>query len=668
MAPRLARPALVLLLAWLAIVAVHLTVGIGERGLAQPGWKVAYNGLIFASALVVLLGAPRAERRAWALIALAVAAWAVGNTYWTFALVDLESPPYPSVSDAFWLAFYPPVYLALILLVRARVVRYRSSLWVDGAIGALAVGAVATAAVFGHVLEAAPSGVAGTLTNLAYPLADILLVALVAGALALTGWRADRAWAYLAVGFVVFGASDSFYLYQVAVGSYAEGTLVDLGWPAAAVLFAFAASSRRTRTAASQQEGSWLLLGLPTLFAALALGVLVYDHFAPVTPLGLVLASLCVLAVIWRMALTYRENLVMLTARTREASTDPLTGLGNRRRLSQDLEVRLDAPDGSPFVLALFDLNGFKHYNDTFGHPAGDALLTRLGRSLATFSRSRGTAYRMGGDEFCALLERGPEPVDVLVRASASALVEEGDGFAISASYGFVDLPVETVDPTEALRLADGRMYANKNSGRASAGEQSSSVLMTALVERNPELGDHVNGVAELAEEVARTLGLSDEEIAQVRIAAALHDVGKVAIPDAILGKPGALDEDEWAFVRRHTLIGETIMQAAPALRAASRLVRSSHERFDGAGYPDGLAGEEIPLGSRIIFVCDAFDAMLSTRPYSAARPVEDALAELKRHSGTQFDPLVVGAFTLIVAERRVSPTAPDRRDRAAAA
>jgi two-component system cell cycle response regulator len=319
-------------------------------------------------------------------------------------------------------------------------------------------------------------------------------------------------------------------------------------------------------------------------------------------------------------------------------------------------------------VLALFDLNGFKHYNDTFGHPAGDALLTRLGRSLATFSRARGTAYRMGGDEFCALLERGPEPVDVLVRAAASALVEEGDGLAIGASYGFVDLPVETVDPTEALRLADGRMYANKNSGRASAGEQSSSVLMTALVERNPELGDHVNGVAELAQEVARTLGLSDEEVTQVRIAAALHDVGKVATPDGILGKPGALDEDEWAFVRRHTLIGETIMQAAPALRAASRLVRSSHERFDGAGYPDGLAGEDIPLGSRIIFVCDAFDAMLSTRPYSAARPVEDALAELKRHSGTQFDQLVVGAFTMVVAERGVSPTVLGRRDRAAAA
>ena len=173
---------------------------------------------------------------------------------------------------------------------------------------------------------------------------------------------------------------------------------------------------------------------LPTAFAGVALGLLIFDHFAPVTSLALVLASACVVVVIVRMALTFRENLAMLTQRTLEAETDPLTGLGNRRRLMLDLERRLAENDGRPFVLALFDLNGFKHYNDTFGHPAGDTLLARLGRSLAVFAALRGTAYRMGGDEFCALLDRGREPVDVLVRAAASTLTEEGDGFAISAS------------------------------------------------------------------------------------------------------------------------------------------------------------------------------------------------------------------------------------------
>ena len=654
MAVRLARLAPVALLVWLLVVAVHLTVGIGARGLADPGWKVAYNGLIFASAVVCLIGAPRGERHVWSLIAAALVAWAVGNTYWTFFLVDLDSPPYPSVSDVFWLAFYPPVYLALALLLRRRVRAYRASLALDGAIGALAVGAVATALVFGKVAETDAGSPLGNLTNLAYPLADMLLVAMVAGALALTGWRADRAWAYLAVGFVVFGASDSLYLFQVAEGSYHEGTLVDLGWPAAAVLLAFAASQRRTNRVAERRSG-WLLLGLPALFAAVGLSVLVFDHFERITVLALGLASLCVLAVIGRMALTYGENLAILRARTVEAETDPLTGLGNRRRLALDIETDQSA-EPSRRVLALFDLNGFKHYNDTFGHPAGDALLARLGRSLQSFTALRGQVYRMGGDEFCALLDRGPEPVDVLVRAAATALAAEGDGFSITASYGWVELPEEATDAAEAMRLADQRMYANKNSHRATAEQQSSGVLLTALVERNPDLGDHVNGVAELAEAVARSLGLTETEVEQVRIAAALHDVGKMAIPDAILSKPGQLDNEEWAFVRRHTLIGETIMHAAPALRGPARLVRSSHERFDGSGYPDGLAGGEIPLGSRIIFVCDAFDAMLSARPYSPPLPLEHALGELRRNAGTQFDPLVVGAFSLVVDERRAGP------------
>jgi diguanylate cyclase (GGDEF)-like protein len=631
-----------MLLGALGVLAVHLTVGIGERGLADPAWKVAYNGVIFVAALACLLGAPRGERLPWALIAAGLASWAVGNTYWTFALVDLESPPYPSVSDAFWLAFYPPVLVALIMLVRSRVTSFRVSLAVDGLI---------------RVLESDAGHLLGTLTNLSYPLADMLLVALVAGALALTGWRADRAWGYLAAGFVVFGASDSLYLYQVAAGTYTEGTLVDLGWPAAAVLLAVAAACRGSRRP-GRAAGGWVLLGLPTLFAVVALGLLIYDHFKPVTPLSLALAGLCVVAVIGRMALTFRENLSMLAARTEEAETDPLTGLGNRRRLALDLEACLQRDSCPEHVLALFDLNGFKHYNDTFGHPAGDALLARLGRHLAVLSAARGKAYRMGGDEFCALLARGSEPVEILVRAAASALAEEGDGFAITASYGFVELPAEARDATEALRLADQRMYADKNSGRVSAGEQSSSVLMTALVERNPQLGRHVAGVAELAEEVARTLGLSEDDVEQVRIAAGLHDVGKMAIPDAILSKPSSLDEDEWAFVRRHTTIGETILQAAPSLRHAARLVRASHERFDGAGYPDGLAGEDIPLGSRIIFVCDAFDAMRSQRPYSPALSFEEALAELRRCAGSQFDPLVVAAFTLVVEARNVRTAA----------
>jgi two-component system cell cycle response regulator len=140
-------------------------------------------------------------------------------------------------------------------------------------------------------------------------------------------------------------------------------------------------------------------------------------------------------------------------------------------------------------------------------------------------------------------------------------------------------------------------------------------------------------------------MGLSTEDHAQLRQAAELHDVGKLAIPDEILGRPGRLDPEDWAFVRRHPLIGERIIGAAPALAAAAKLVHSTHERFDGSGYPDGLAGDQIPLGARIIAVCDAFTAMTFPRPYAAQRSVPEALAELRRCAGTQFDPAVVEAL-----------------------
>jgi two-component system, cell cycle response regulator len=300
----------------------------------------------------------------------------------------------------------------------------------------------------------------------------------------------------------------------------------------------------------------------------------------------------------------------------------------------------------------LFDLNGFKAYNDTYGHPAGDALLSRLGGALAAAVDGTGGAYRMGGDEFCVLASLPVERHDDLVAACRAALSESGDGFAISAALGMAIVESADTDPADALRDADRRMYAEKNGRRASAGGQSTAVLLRVIAERHPELGAHVDGVALLAERTALALGMNAEQRTAVRQAATLHDIGKAAVPDAILNKPGPLDESEWAFMRRHTLIGERIMQAAPALSAAAPLVRSSHERVDGAGYPDRLAGTDIPLGARIIAVCDAYDAMVSDRPYRAALSHAEALAELRRCAGTQFDPDVVRAFTAAVEDR----------------
>lgn len=353
---------------------------------------------------------------------------------------------------------------------------------------------------------------------------------------------------------------------------------------------------------------------------------------------------------------------VSLRAARREleahATTDVLTRLGNRRKLLADLDRQVrSATAESPIVLTMFDLNGFKNYNDLFGHLPGDALLLRLGAALAdAVALFGGRAYRPGGDEFCVIADAGHQ--HALEQAACRALSEHGEAFSISTAFGSVVIPQDTGDPTEALRKADGAMYAQKQSGRATAGRQSSDVLMRALAERHADLGEHHDGVAELVEEVGSRMGIDGEELAHLRHAASLHDIGKVAIPDAIITKPGPLTEEEWEFMRRHTLIGERILSAAPALGAAARLVRSSHEAWDGTGYPDKLAGVEIPLGARIIAVCDSFDAMISTRPYSPPNEIADAVAELRRCAGTQFDPEIVPVFEQVLADRAKLPTA----------
>jgi PAS domain S-box-containing protein/diguanylate cyclase (GGDEF)-like protein len=345
-----------------------------------------------------------------------------------------------------------------------------------------------------------------------------------------------------------------------------------------------------------------------------------------------------------------------------EARHDALTGLPNRRSLMADLEQGLlDATVEQPMLLALFDLDGFKAYNDVFGHPAGDALLARLGHNLAGAVEDWGCAYRMGGDEFCVLGKLGPGDHAGVAEKTVDALSEHGEGFSIGASYGLVLLPTDTTNTATALRMADQRMYARKSLGRASAGRQSTDVLMKVLSERSPALGTHLGEVTDLCEAVGSVL-LPEDQMAPLLQAAALHDIGKAAIPDEVLHKPGPLNDEEWEFMRRHPMIGERIMSAAPALAQAAKLVRASHERVDGQGYPDRLAGDEIPLGARIIFVCDAYDAMTSDRPYGDGMSPAEALEELRRCAGTQFDPVVVDAFCRVAGER-VRALAPGLRE-----
>jgi diguanylate cyclase (GGDEF)-like protein len=341
--------------------------------------------------------------------------------------------------------------------------------------------------------------------------------------------------------------------------------------------------------------------------------------------------------------LMFGENRRLLRASQVEARTDALTGLGNRRRLIEDLAHVIALGDGT-HVFALFDLDGFKAYNDSFGHPAGDSLLRRFADNLGAAVAPDGLAYRLGGDEFCILTpvrSGGGEPI----AAASAALSEQGAGFAVRSSWGAVFVPGEADDAVEALSLADRRMYVQKSRRPRSPERQTRNVLLRALHERSPAIGDHLQGVAPLAVALGQAAHLDPEQLDEIARASELHDIGKIGVPDGILRKRGPLNQAEWSLMRNHTLIGERILASAPAMARVARLVRSTHERWDGTGYPDGLAREQIPLGSRVIAVCDAFMAMTQQRPWRRTMTHEEALAELRNCSGTQFDPQLVETF-----------------------
>jgi two-component system cell cycle response regulator len=601
----------------------------------------------------------RRERRAWLVIGAGLTAWAFGEIYYTAVLWTAEEIPIPSPADGGYLLFPPLMLVGVLMLLRSRTRHVPGTLWADGITAALAVSAAGAALVFETVRDSASGQAMEIAVSLAYPIADLLLLGLIVGALAGTGWQLDRTWVLLAGGIATFWLADSLYLVRTANGTYESGNWFEIGWWLGLVMIAAAAWQPVRRTRALVLDERLRRIVVPIAFGIGGLGLLVYGCIAGLNPVAVGLAAASLVAVMCRTMLTFRDNVAMLRASRVEASTDALTGLGNRRALARALEEEMPrADERDPLVLVLFDLDGFKLYNDTFGHPAGDALLVRLGAGLADFVEGRGTAYRMGGDEFCALLRPGSRSATPLVVGAAAALSEHGDGFAIGCSYGAIHLPAEAAEVAEALRIADQRMYAQKNAGRTSATRQSKDVLLRALAERNPDLRHELAASANLAEATARELGLSADECERIRHAAELRDVGKMAMPDAILTKPGPLSDDEWVFIRRHPLIGERIIAAAPALTRVAGLVRSSHERWDGAGYPDALDGEQIPIGARVIAVADAFAAMTGVRPYAVRRSVEAALAELQACAGTRFDPAVVAAFAVAYRDQRLAAAA----------
>jgi two-component system cell cycle response regulator len=648
-APRLIAAILAVMVGALALLAFRYIAGVA------PGTSLTYDGIVYdivsltaAAACLARAAISSRDRMPWGLIGTALLVSGLGDLYYTCFLLGDSDPAYPSPADIGYLAWYPLTAAGVIVLVRNRMRGRGRALWVDGLIGAVTTAAIGSAALLEPALRDLPrDGMAAAVTA-AYPIADVALFSLIVGTLSLNGWRVGRAWALLLAGLGATAVGDAAYAGQIGLGQFASADWWQILWPTSCALIGLAAWQPQP-IREPRASNSWRELLVPSVFALTAIALLVSRSLDEGDAVTLMAAGAPIL-VVGRISFAAVENRRLLE----QTRTDFLTGLGNRAQLLHDMQEEPSSED-PPTVLALFDLDGFKLYNDTYGHPAGDALLRRLGGRLQAAVSGRGGAFRIGGDEFCVLADDDEAgQASTTIAAAKSALHELGDGFEISCSCGTASLPGEAMSASDALRIADRRMYQQKDSNRASARSQAQEVLLEVLGEREPALRDHLVDVAELARDVALRLGISGFELDEIVRAAKLHDVGKVAIPETILSKPTGLTPDERAFIERHTIFGERIVTAAPALARLGPIIRASHERWDGGGYPDGLKGQEIPLASRIIFACDAYDAIRSTRPYSPARSSAIALSEIRRCSGSQFDPDVVVALAIEVERREL--------------
>jgi two-component system cell cycle response regulator len=461
---------LAFLLGGLGVLALHMIFqlgGHGADGLVDDG---VYDVLMFGAAFAVIArGVAFAEQRAaWLAMGAGLLCWSLGELYFTL-FVEGSGAATSSVSpaDGLYLAMYPCLYVAIMLLLRAHLHELRASVWLDGLIGGLAAATLAAAVVLPPIVEHTHGSVASVAITLAYPIGDLLLLIFTIGALGITGWRPGRVWLLIAASMLLNTIADSIYLYQTATSTYRAGSWVEGLWPAAAVLLAIAAWTPWPPPKRRRVE-DWRLVSVPTVSLLVALGVFIYGNLHHQLTLGaLILATATVLAVCARLMLTVRENLAMLVGSRRLALTDPLTGLSNRRQLMEDLELACEGRES--WQLVLYDLNGFKRFNDTFGHPAGDALLQRLSGRLRAIVAAHGTAYRMGGDEFCALIRTATADA-ALVDGSVAALAERGPGFAIDAAHGEVSIPAEGNNIAAALQLADQRLYAHKEQRHTVAG------------------------------------------------------------------------------------------------------------------------------------------------------------------------------------------------------
>jgi len=324
---------------------------------------------------------------------------------------------------------------------------------------------------------------------------------------------------------------------------------------------------------------------------------------------------------------------------------DPLTNLHNRRYYSEELD-RLDTIKYMPLSIIIADINGLKITNDAFGHEIGDQLLITVATNLVEVFTKENRIARIGGDEFTIFLPNTSKERALQYMETAKKRIENNTirGMGISVSFG-VATKLSTEPIQEVIKMAEDDMYTHKLFEIASHRNETIKTIVSTLHEKNPREEAHSKRVSEICISIGTKLGMKSDEIALLKAISNLHDIGKIAIDDSILNKKGPLDEKEWEQIKKHPEIGYRILSSSPEYADIAQDILSHHERYDGKGYPRGLSGGDIPIRARIITIADSYDAMISERPYRRPLTHQEALEEIRKNAGTQFDPALAELF-----------------------
>lgn len=646
-----------------------------------------YSAVSTSSAVAVLYGCYRHRPRPllpWLLLGLSEVVYAAADTSFYVAHYVVGVTDFPALADVFYLSHYPLVVAGLVLLIRLRTPGGDLPGLLDAALVAVVAGMLSWLYLIVPTAHAQAPALA-KMASLAYPMMDLAMFA-VALRLMLGPGRRPVAFFLLCTNLLAFFAADSVYVLQQLSGTYSAGNFLDAIWLTGNLALG-AAALHPTMTRVGEPTGLAKPTPGPTRIVALCAAALVAPAtllvqyargaYQDVPVVGMACALLFVLTI---------ARLAVLVSQHRQvAITDALTGLRTRRFFEAQLPTELARARraGTTLTVLIADVDHFKSINDTYGHPAGDRVLIAIAARLREGVRRDDVLARYGGEEFAVLIggAAADDPLVIAERlrckvADRPIMVSDELWVEATISVGTASFPLHGRAPVELVMAADRAMYAAKGHGRnrididaglaVAVGATAGATGMISYLQHLADVVDgwlsnheHSRAVSRWATLTSIELGHRPEVVHCASLAGQLHDVGKILVPKDIWTKATPLSQHEWQQVRRHPDDGYRLAFAVPGLTDVAEVIRQHHERIDGTGYPDRLAGHQIRIEARIVAVCDTWAAMLADRPYNAAYTEDRAREELLRYSGNLFDPDVVDAFLRLHREGRLGTLTP---------